>query len=456
MQDAVSGEPAESFVDYSQRLRFALARFGGAAREGVQGVAHTLLKAEQAISENSWLWSFLLMFLAGVLVTLYRSVIDSDWYRGGNDMIYILPAAKAALSHGWAAAGDWINGPWIGKELFVYYRPVTSVVWYALYRQFGAWSGPWQYLTVALHATSAVMLACLLRRFFVSPLAALAGAFLWGTHHQMAEALAWTPAMTDVLAGFFGIAALLVLQIALDSRRVGFLFPFAAALMVLAMGSKEIALTVPLLASLLILRAPNRRWSERLWMLIFVGAVLIGFFLWRTHALNGMGFMPGQHVPGRANAAPFTFVRWRDQMAKFLIPMPFNSLMGVSPLTSSIAYAALWLFLLQRTLRGRIVAATFGILVLNLLFDNAFAFLQTSVYEALFGGMATLALIAFVLWNRPRDAFFIAAWGLCAHLPLYHVVYNAVGNVTYLPETYWALANAALFATALDKMRGDS
>jgi hypothetical protein len=416
-------------------------------------IGNALIVADDILAERFWLWCGLLSGLVALIFLYYAPIIGGNWYRGGNDMIYILPAEKAALPRGWNAAQDWLNGPWIGKELFVYYRPVTSIIWYGLYRAFGENSAPYQALAVALHAVSVAMIACLLRRVFGSPLAALGAALLWGMRHQMAEALEWTPAMTDILAGFFGIGALLVLQRGLDTRRYAILMPVTIGLMVLAMGSKEIALTIPLLAGLLILHHPKLNRGERFFLLLLVGAILVGFFAWRLHCLNGMGFMPGQGVQGRSNASTFTLQKWMEAMVKYLVPAPINPFYGVSVIAAVAGFVVWWFYLFQQSVAGRWIVGIGGAYLLNYLMQYTLFLFDPGPFIMLFAGMVTIALLFFVVWNRPRDAVFLFAYGLIAHIPLYHVVYNAVGNVTYLPETFWAFANAALFATTIDFLR---
>lgn len=74
-------------------------------------------------------------------------------------------------------------------------------------------------------------------------------------------------------------------------------------------------------------------------------------------------------------------------------------------------------------------------------------------------GWATLALVALAgaAIKAPRPGAAVLGYGLCAALPLYHVVYNTAGNVTYLPDTYpallWAWVDSKWLQSAAESTR---
>ena len=412
-------------------------------------LAHTIRTAERAVAAHTLLWGGLLCLLAVFTFMYALPARSGDWYRSGNDMVYILPPARAATP---TTLLNYLHGPWIGAELFVYYRPVTSVLWVMEFRAFGENAAAWQMISLAMHTASVVMLALLLRRVFGLHFAALVAAGIWATRAHIIPTLEWTPAQTDHFAGFFGLAALLCLQTAIDTerhpRRIIY-FVVAGMLCLLAMGSKEIAYTVPLLAVLLVFHNPDLARPVKIRIAVGIFSLLMAFICWRFIAMHGLGFIPGQASAGRANASPFTLSRWAYQMANFLLPMPLTPMH--SPLASVTAAFTLLLLLqkrppvLTRPL-VRFALASVGIMIVLFLLGGPEYLMMEETYSNIAVGVLSVALIGVLVWGRFQDALFVAAWGLIAYLPLYHVVYNAAGNVTYLPGIYWAFAWAALLS----------
>ncbi len=435
-----------------------------------------LVRCESLLQRRTAVWLLALIALCVVATVHALPAVSGDWFRSGNDMIYILPALRTATN---ADLLRWLHGPWVGVELFSYYRPVTSALWFAEFKAFGEHAASWQIVSLIMHGISVVLLADLLRRIFgrettserikdetgrmkaVSSLiphpssfqgrattggcpyvAALVGAYVWATRDKIAQTLEWTPAQTDHFAVFFGVASLLTFQIALDNKKIavratGLLV--AALLAVLALGSKEIAYPLPLLACLLALRSPSLSRRTKVALIVGCIALLTAFVGWRIVAMHGLGFMPGQASVGRSNASPLTPNKWLLQMAKFLLPRPLGP--GAPfPVVATLAICAtaylLWRFP-QRL--HRLVIATAGVVASSFLLGGPEYLLIPDTYEELVVALTSVGLILLIGRYRPREIGFLAVWGLLGYLPLYHVVYNAAGNVTYLPGIYWAM-----------------
>jgi hypothetical protein len=380
--------------------------------------------------------------------------ISGDWYRSGNDMQYILPPLHHARTED---VFRWLRGPWIGVELFAYYRPVTSVLWLAEFQAFGENVKSWQTVSVLLHVLSTVALAALLFRLYRHPTAALIGAFLWGTRYKVVPTLEWTPAQTDHFAGFFGISALLLLQSGLDSgtkpRRRWLLLSLSATLCLLAMGSKEIAYTVPLLGLLLVLRHPALHRRTKFGLVAGIFVLLGGFGIWRIIAMQGIGFLPGTATAGRSSAAPLTLSKWLSQMTKYLLPAPLGPV-SITPFPAVLStFGTIYLLLRYRERLPRLIIGGIGLVLTVLLLGGVEYLFMADTYSSLVVALLSLTLVLFAVLQRRREAFFVFAWGLLGHLPLYHVVYNAAGNVNYLPGTYWGLA-WALVLSAVANLAG--
>jgi hypothetical protein len=170
-------------------------------------------------------------------------------------------------------------------------------------------------------------------------------------------------------------------------------------------------------------------------------------------ALGGLGYLPGVSTrseaelePVRVHASWWAAAAARNTLGR-LVPAPLIP-QQVVPLAAMLALVAgAWLTLVARgwRLRALIVSGT-GIATV------AMAGMEVLVSAALLGwlvqGALWLAAAASLVRRRPWDLLFVLAWGLVTQLPLYRVVYNAAGNVTYFPDTYWALV-WGLLAVAL-------
>jgi len=140
---------------------------------------------------------------------------------------------------------------------FDLYVPVTQTVWWmaALFARAtdedGATilrPGVFHSLNVLLHALAGLGCFELLRKLVKEPLMALAGAAIYVAHPLQVETVCWASATKDLLAGVFGIAALVVHTSDMPGRRRWWI---ATLLALAAMLSKPSAVTLPAIAILL-------------------------------------------------------------------------------------------------------------------------------------------------------------------------------------------------------------
>ena len=118
-----------------------------------------------------------------------------------------------------------------------YYRPLTILSLAVDHEFYGDEAGGYHLSNLLVHLLSTTMLFRLLRVRGASGHAAAFGAALWSLHPRLTEAVAWVSGRTDVLAGFFVLAALLVQSRPGVTGRLG-----AACLLFLGLLCKEVAL----------------------------------------------------------------------------------------------------------------------------------------------------------------------------------------------------------------------
>ncbi len=154
-------------------------------------------------------------------------------------------------------------------------RPVSALTFALNYAWGGLQVEGYHLVNIALHAGAALLLFGLVRRTLALPRAGALGgpqrtclagliAAVWAVHPLQTEPVAYTIQRTELLAGFFFLAALYAAQRTEEQRVLwGGLAVLASAL---AMGSKEIAVAVPIAVVLhdRVFREPaavrTRRW----------------------------------------------------------------------------------------------------------------------------------------------------------------------------------------------------
>lgn len=380
-------------------------------------------------------------------VALYaKRAIGGDWSRSGNDMEFLLPALERD------APTQYLIGPWAGREIFEYYRPVTSLAMWLELRSFGQAPSGWQAISLLLHLASVAILALLLS-LAGARAGAIAGAGMWGFRDRIVETIEWVPAQTDLFAGFFAIACLwCVARSALGGTRWWYVAAVATGL--LAAGSKETALVLVGLCPIVAWMAnPNQR-SQALRVGLFSIGTLILFLGARFAALGGFGFLPG-HAVGQGTEAVITIGSVARRLAHFLLPYPLGPI-------GSINLGATWAVCLGTAtawiLRARpfwaLLAFLSGLAVAIFFLGDVSWLLLPSTWAHFIWAVLAFAALAMAAVVEPVKGVAVLAFGVCAALPLYHVVYNTAGNVTYLPDIYQALLWAWVITSLLRVARG--
>jgi hypothetical protein len=145
---------------------------------------------------------------------------------------------------------------WFHEE-FHLYVPVTQTAWWLTAQVARATNdagetvlqpGYFRAANVLIHALAGLWCFELLRRLVRNPLMAMAGAVVYVAHPLQVESVCWAAATKDLLAGMFGLAALLAHNSQLPAKqRVALSTLLAAA----AMLSKPSAVTLPAVALLI-------------------------------------------------------------------------------------------------------------------------------------------------------------------------------------------------------------
>lgn len=182
-----------------------------------------------------------------------------------------------------------------GRGLF--FRPVTFISHWLDYQWAGLEPARWHAWNLTVHAANSCLIYALTRRLGMARAAALFAGLVFALHGSRAETVSWTDARSDLLATFFVLCVLLLVQeISRTGRRV-----FYVPLLVcgaLAVCTKESAFCVPLLSlSLLPLYSVERR-RRILNASLALASICTALFAYRWWALGGIGgYMDPAGVP---------------------------------------------------------------------------------------------------------------------------------------------------------------
>lgn len=385
----------------------------------------------------------LFLVLLSVSAVFAGRNIGESWMASGNDMQFILEELENPDS--WIL--DWVAGPWVGKEMFVYYRPVTSTAWWLEYTVFGENQAAWQCVSLLLYLGAVTFLFLLLCRIFGNGIAPFVGVGVWAFREKTVLLIQWVPAQTDLLAGFFAISCLYFWNRYLMERKQSAL-ALSFLLCVLALGSKEVALVLPLLAAAL---AAYRR--DKKWVLISIGCVaFLGLFIaLRTVALGGIGFVPGDKVgTSQGGIEATSAIR---NMIQFVLPAPLG-LGGVILPTLILLFTTLsiWIFR-KKSIVSLFALAIFGLALSTVALGGIeWWFLPQTIQSILLGMLCGLLILFAAKWES-RGALLALITGVLFSVFAIRVVFNSAGNVFYLPHIYWAIAWGALITAMLNYAR---
>lgn len=405
-----------------------------------------LIRVEMFVARREVFLALLLLF-GTVIALFYRGAVGGDWYASGNDMRFILPELRDGRPL------SWITGPWVGGQIFEYYRPVTSIAMWSEYQLFGENQAAWQAVSLIAHVLSAILLAYFLYVLFGFAIPAIIGASAWAFRWKMHYAIEWVPAQTDLFAGLFSIFGLVTFVVGLRCRKWWPMLISAIA-MLLAIGCKEVAFVVPGVALMITLLKRDADSRKKVAVVLGAMAVVMISVVARVIALGGIGFLPGQSPDGGSGVSEITFAKIAKNVVSFVLPAPLFRGSAIEPLIAWVAGAGLVsaLFVFRFRWHLGLLQATLTLLAITWLLGDPASWHVPMVRGAILWACVSAVLIAVSFATNAARTSFVVLCGLVLALPLYHVVYNPAGNVRYLPDIYWAMAWAVLLSGVVDRI----
>lgn len=175
------------------------------------------------------------LITALAVLVVYAQVLEAPFFW--DDRALIVESTRLDLGRLGELFGEAFWSQQEAGDVRVYYRPLTLLSFAVDKALHGSNPAGYHLTNVALHVAASLCLLALLRRYRAGVVGSLLAALGWALHPRLTEAVAWISGRTDVLAGLFVLAALVV-------QRPGRLGRSALAAVLLALGllSKESAL----------------------------------------------------------------------------------------------------------------------------------------------------------------------------------------------------------------------
>ena len=340
-----------------------------------------------------------LAIIAVISVLVYVNSLGNP-FTTWDDPLYVVDNARV---HDFSVAG--LMRLWSPRDAlhgdFIEYFPLRDSLYAILYALFRLNPLPYHALSVVLHATTSMLVACLGRRLGLPAGAALFAGVLFAVHAVHVESVSWIAGLKDpLLAVFF----LLALHHGMNHRERGDLrsMCFALCLCVAGFLVKATMVTFPLaLASLELLsangwlpRRPLRDVVVRVLPFAVVSAAFLGFDTKIAVANDVIASYPGGSAYTGALTSLFSVVVY---LSKLALPVALKARYVMAPLLS------LW---------------------------DPRAVLSVVVV----GGVLSLAVLR---WRRDAFFAFAVAWYLGGLLPVLNIVPKRVevaDRYQYIPS----------------------
>lgn len=287
-----------------------------------------------------------------------------------------------------------------------WYRPLNAVVYSVAHAVFGTWAPGYHAISVALHATNAVLIWALARRLLGATQAVAAfGAIAFAVHPATALATGAINARPDLLALLFTLVAVLAHDASLRGSRPKVMLAVGVAAYFAAMLSKETgALWTPALVGAVSLarRTPAQRPWTTLRPLLWYGVAAAAYFAVRAVILPSFWREAAQAID-----APTRFAilgRFISQYLLLPLPPPLSDVVrkgGPNP-TEAFGLLALVAFSVfiwrrRRDLLVPLLAAVFLVSLIPVLHIVAIPRLLQPHYG--YFPAAVLVLILLRLWH---------------------------------------------------------
>ena len=340
-------------------------------------------------------WVLFVALLVVTLVAYYPA-----WHGG------VLWDDDAHITRADLQSPDGLWRIWFDVGATQQYYPVTHSAFWILHRLFGDVTLGYHLANIGLHATSAFLFSCILRRLAV-PGAVLA-AFIFALHPVHVESVAWITELKNTLSGVLYLgAAVAYLKFDASRRRQSWVLAFV--FFAFALLSKTVTATLP--AALLVVfwwQRGQLRWREDVapllpFFALGVAGGVVTAWVERTHigaegAAFDFSFVERLLIAGRAIWFYLGKIFWPSNLV-FIYPRWNISLVEwwqyLFPLATGLLLAGLWWYRTRSRAPLAALLLFIGTLAPALGFVNVYPFVFSFVADH-FQYLASLGIIALI------------------------------------------------------------
>lgn len=390
----------------------------------------------------------LLLFAAAVLALCfvylaYRPALHAAFIWDDHAFVQSGASYQTADLRAIWTRSFWPESPFADTRV-PYYRPLVLLS-YRFDLSLGGTPVEFHFTNVALHLVTCVFLGIVAVRLGASIASAILAAVVWGVAPRLTEDVAWIAGRTDVLAAFFGFAALAmwpeISTVSAETKGTRARSLGAGVLLFLACASKEIGLAFAgAMIAAVLLRQTNRKRAA-----IALGVPLALYFALRTLAFSQLDIPPSRELGfGRRVLTVFEAIeRYAEMTIDPVHPRTSIGMLGEPDGTRAaigvvllLACLALMVFVVRRgSFRGRFTLVLGLLAVAPIIQVLPLPLTSAVVADRLL--YVPLAALALALTSLRHRAFAVSALGLA-------LVFAATTNARardYTEETeFWTIA----------------
>jgi len=262
--------------------------------------------------------------LSGGFVVDDTPIIKDNPYLVGNHLFDFLKR------------GFWANTA-LGDNTIAMYRPLVLIIFSIGHKLWGSDPAGYHAFLLMLHLTNIVLVYIFIRKLSAaSPVAAMIGASIFALHPSRVESVAWLSGITDPLAIFFLLGAMLAHHLSAESAYKWRYVTLSLFCFQMALWSKEVALIFPI-----IIVAHDVIFGKKInWIAVLLHMLLVVTYLaTRNLALGTTGKWEAINFSQLAKAADF--VLGYCELLVFPAQIPFY----IHPPAHSVSSVLGWLSL---------------------------------------------------------------------------------------------------------------
>jgi tetratricopeptide (TPR) repeat protein len=273
--------------------------------------------------------------LALLLVTflIYMPSLNGGFVVDDTPIIKDNPYLKGNHLLDFFGKGFWANTA-LGDNTIAMYRPLVLVIFSMGHKLWGSDPAGYHIFQLLLHLTNTILVYIFIRKLSAAlPVAAMFGASIFALHPSRVESVAWLSGVTDPIAVFFLLGAMLAYRSSSENPYKWRYVTLSLVCFQMALWSKEVAIVFPLIIAM-----HDVIFRKRInWIAVLLHTLLVAAYLiTRSFALGTTGKWDAINLSQLSK--PLDFILGYSQLLVFPTQVPFY----IQPPAHSVSSALGW------------------------------------------------------------------------------------------------------------------